>query len=556
MKVETFGDKLKVMRILLLNVGMQSTLEVKQALSGQGYEITADRSLTVDEVLALSPEVLITEATPSDLSCCAVISQIKASFDPQTLKIVMIVHGGALERARALDLGADDVVSFPFEPLEFAAKIRTQFRERQPELELEAKLKDSLQREHLAEIAVEALSGGTSVRRRSWLIPTILGLSAAAILAVLVTVISNGHSRKDTLQLKAEVARLNGGLLQQGELLRRTEQARASLTTSDPRGTREFLKAQTEEIRKKMAVDGDAEGESLKRQLQETQHRLSRLEDEGRVVETIVNTYGPSVCLLHVVVEFRDKDSGQVIRISADASGKSQVDEKGMVSLETDGAGPPLQLDAFGTGFLVVGDGRLLTNHHVAEPWLDDEGFKQLLDKGAVPFASSYTAYFPANSQGIPARVERISAQADLATLKLQTPAPPHTALLEIDDRSQASVTGDPVVLIGYPTGIEGILARAGSDVTRRVAENAQGVTQIVSQLAAEHLIRPTTTQGHIGDVLKDKIVYDAATTSGGSGGPLFNRNGKVIGVNFAALNDFGGSNLAVPVRYADELVK
>jgi S1-C subfamily serine protease/DNA-binding NarL/FixJ family response regulator len=556
MKVETLGDKLKVMRILLLNLGMQSTREVKQALSGQGYEITADRSLTVDEVLALSPEVLISEATPSDLSCCGVISQIKANLDSQTRKIVMIVHGGALERARELDLGADDVVSFPFEPLEFAAKIRTQFRERQPELELEAKLKDSLQREHLTEIAVEALSGATSVRRRSWLIPTILGLSAAAILVALVAVMSNGHSRKDTLQLKAEVARLNGGLLQQGELLRRTEQARSSLITSNSSGTRESFRAQTEEIRKKMVADGDAEGESLNKQLQETQHRLSRLENEGHVAETIVHTYGPSVCLVHVVVQFRDIDSGQVIRISADASGKSRVDEKGMMSLETDGTGPPLQLDAFGTGFLVTGDGRLLTNHHVAEPWWDDEELKQLLDKGAVAFASSYTAYFPASSEGIPAKVERISAQGDLATLKLQTPAPPHTAILEIDDRSQASVTGDPVVLIGYPTGIEGILARAGSDVTRRVAENGQGVTQVVSQLAAKHLIRPTTTQGHIGDVLNDKIVYDAATTSGGSGGPLFNRNGKVIGVNFATLSDFGGSNLAVPVRYADELVK
>jgi len=86
--------------------------------------------------------------------------------------------------------------------------------------------------------------------------------------------------------------------------------------------------------------------------------------------------------------------------------------------------------------------------------------------------------------------------------------------------------------------------------------ENAHEVTQVVSRLASQNLIRPTTTQGHIGDVLKDKIVYDAATTSGGSGGPLFNRNGKVIGVNFAILNGFGGSNLAVPVRYADELVK
>src|SRR6267378_6426523 len=148
------------MRILLLNLGPESTQEVTQALSGQGYELTTGRRLTVDEVLALSPEVLITEATPSDLSCCGLISQIKTGPDPRTLKIVMIVHGGALERARGLDLGADDVVSFPFEPLEFVARVRTQFRERQTELELEAKLKDALQREHVAETAVEALGGG------------------------------------------------------------------------------------------------------------------------------------------------------------------------------------------------------------------------------------------------------------------------------------------------------------------------------------------------------------------------------------------------------------
>jgi serine protease Do len=81
-------------------------------------------------------------------------------------------------------------------------------------------------------------------------------------------------------------------------------------------------------------------------------------------------------------------------------------------------------------------------------------------------------------------------------------------------------------------------------------------VSEIMSQVASQHLIRPTTTQGHIGDVLQDKIVYDAATTSGGSGGPLFNRNGKVIGINFAILKDFGGSNLAVPASYANDLLK
>ena len=550
------GDKVTVVRILLLNLGAESTQRVEQALSGQGYEITTSQSLMVDEILALSAEVLITEATPSNLSCCGLISQIKAGPDPRSPKIVMIVHGGALERARGLDLGADDVISFPFEPLEFAARIRTQFRERQPELELEAKLNDALHKEHMAESAIEALSGGMNAKRRFGLMPAIFVLGAAVILAALATVISNRHSRKDTLQLKAEVARLNGGILQQEELLRRAEQARASLIANDALGTRESLKAQTEQIRKKMAADGEVDDESLKGQLQQTQNRLNRLENEGRVAETIVHTYGPSICLLHVVVQFRDNDSGKLIRISTDATGKPQTDDKGMVSLDTEGTGPLLQLDVFGTGFLVARDGRLLTNHHVAQPWWSNDELKPLLEGGASAFVASYTAYFPGSLQGITAKLDRISAHADVATLKLETPPRPGTALLELDDRKEASVSGDPVVLIGYPTGIDGILARAGSDTTRKVVENAHEVTQIVSQLAAQHLIRPTTTQGHIGDVLPDKIVYDAATTSGGSGGPLFNRSGKVIGVNFATLSDFGGSNLAVPVRYADELVK
>src|ERR1700680_1317813 len=263
------------MRILLLHLGAESTQEVKQALSGQGYEVISERSLNVDEILALAPELLITEATPSNLSCCGVISQIKASPDPRRLKIVMIVHGGALERARGLDLGADDVVSFPFESLEFAARIRTQFRERQPEVELEAKLKDALQREHLAESAVEALSGGTTAKRSFWLISVIVVLSTAAVLAAFATIISNRHSRKDTLQLKAEVARLNGGLLQEGELVRRAQLERDSLNASSGPVTREALRAQTEQIRKKMATDDDGDSESVKKQLQETQKSLN-----------------------------------------------------------------------------------------------------------------------------------------------------------------------------------------------------------------------------------------------------------------------------------------
>jgi S1-C subfamily serine protease/DNA-binding response OmpR family regulator len=549
------------MRVLLLNLAAEPLAQANQALSGQGYEIVAENGLNVDQVLALTPEVLVTEAEPADLTCCGLITSLKSRPDTRLMKIVMIVHGDSLERARALDLGADDVTPFPFEAAEFAARIRTQFRARQSEEELKTMLKFAVQREDIADLAVESLKEDVATKRRSWLIPAIFTLSAAAVIATLTMLVSNHRSRKDALQLKAEIARLNNGLGQQGDLFRLTQQARNSIeaqTRSDS-ATRDSLKAQSEDLRKKMAAAGGADADTLKQQLTETQNRLKLLENEGKIAETIVHSYGPSVCLLHVVVEFLDKSSGKPIQIAVDSLGKPQVDEQGMVQLDAGGDGPHLQIDVFGTGFLVRRDGRIITNHHVAEPWWKNDELKELLDRGAAAYVLSYKAYFPGDSTGITAKLGRISTDADVATLQLETPAPPKATLLELDERKDASVTGDPVVLIGYPTGIEGILARAGSDVAQKIEENtksAQNVTQIVSQLATQQLIRPTTTQGHIGDVLQDKIVYDAATTSGGSGGPLFNRNGKVIGVNFAILKGFGGSNLAVPVRYANELLK
>jgi len=470
----------------------------------------------------------------------------------------MVVRGGALERARALDLGADDVISAPFETLEFAARVRTQFRERQPELELRSKLKQAEEKEHLAGIAVETLSGGAVTRKRLWVLPTLIVLCVLAVAAALVTSLTYRRSRTDTLQLKAEVARLNRGVVQQSDLLRRAEEERHALDAQGKTDSaaRESLLAQSEELKKKMAgAGGNGDGE-LRKQLLDTQGRLNRLESEGKFAETIVKSYGSSVCLLHVVVEFLDRGTGNSILIAVDSLGKPILDDKGNVQLDISGNGPHLQLDVFGTGFLVRNDGRLLTNHHVAEPWWGNDELKTLVEHGASAYALSYTAYFPGSQKGITAKLDKISAQADVATLRLDGGLPAHSTLLDLDDRKDASVAGDAVVLIGYPTGIEGILARAGPEAAKEITGNNSEVRQIVSQLAAQKLIRPTTTQGHIGDVLQDKIVYDAATTSGGSGGPLFNRNGKVIGVNFAILNGFGGSNLAVPVKYAKELLK
>lgn len=537
------------MRLLLVNVSDESVAAVTQALAGQGYEITAKNGLTVDELLALSPEVLITEAAPSDLSCCGLVVQLRSRpVTEAPLKIVMIVRGGALERARALDLGVDDVVSFPFDAAEFAARIRTQFRERLPEEELQTRLKYAAATENY--VAAE--------KRRAWLTPAILVIGLIAALAAFVSYFSLRHASKEALEMRAEIAQLNYGVGQQSLLLKRVEQTRDSMDAQSRAvaGARESLQAQSKSLRAQMASAEGTQLESLQKQLKATEQRLTLVEDEEKFAETIVRDYGPSVCLLHVVVEFRETASGQQVRVLLDSHGQPQINQSKMLQLGTEGSGPPLRMDVFGTGFLATPDGVLLTNHHVAEPWWKNDDIKQLTDQGATAYVQSYEAYFPGSTKGMPAKLDHVSSDADLAVLKLDRAPPAGAEVLKINGAPSAAVPGDPVVLIGYPTGIDGILARAGSDVANKIAAQDQDVDQIMTQLAADKLIRPTTTQGHIGDLLNGEIVYDAATTSGGSGGPLFNRDGEVIGVNFAILKGFGGSNLAIPARYASQLLQ
>src|SRR5262245_33885998 len=436
------------MRLLLLNLAPQSSESVNAGLAGQGFEVLQQHTLDVGEVEALQAEVLVTEASPADLTCCGLIVQLKARETTKSIRILMLVEGGALERARALDLGADDVMSSPFEPAEFAARIRAQFRDRAPAEELRAKLKEAEQREHLAEIAVETLSGGVVTRKRVWVLPAIFALCVLTVAATFITSFSYRKTRKETLQLKSEIARLNSGILQQGDLLRRAEQARLTLNASPDSAARATLQAQSDELKKKMAASGGSDDADLRRQLMETQDRLSRIESDGKVAETIVKTYGSSVCLLHVVVEFLDRSTGKPLLIAVDQLGKPVLDDKGNAELALEGNGPHLQLDVFGTGFVVRKDGRLLTNHHVAEPWWGNDELKPLIENGAKPYALSYMAYFPGKAQGFSVKLDHISSQADVATLQLEGGLPPQVSLLDLDDHSDASVAGESVVLI------------------------------------------------------------------------------------------------------------
>jgi S1-C subfamily serine protease len=238
------------------------------------------------------------------------------------------------------------------------------------------------------------------------------------------------------------------------------------------------------------------------------------------------------------------------------SSGEPATDEHNNPLVSLTGSGPEVHLDVFGTGFLASDAGRILTNHHVAEPWWQNDDLKEMLDQGVEPVIAEMTAYFPGIPNGIPANTEKISSAADVAVVKANVSGL-NIRQIALADGRRAAVSGGPVVLLGYPTALDAILARAGTETLQAIATTTKGdPKQVMEELARRNLIRPTTTQGHIGAVLPDKIVYDAQTTSGGSGGPLFNNEGKVIGINFAVLREFGGSNFAIPVSYGKSLLR
>jgi serine protease Do len=125
-----------------------------------------------------------------------------------------------------------------------------------------------------------------------------------------------------------------------------------------------------------------------------------------------------------------------------------------------------------------------------------------------------------------------------------------------MDPSRRAAVPGRPVVVVGYPTGLEAILAKADAAVVRQILEGTTNPERVTEALSRRGLIRPSTTQGHIGDVTRTDIVFDAPTTEGGSGGPVFNKEGSVIAVEYAVLQRFGGNAFGVPIHFATELLK
>lgn len=206
-----------------------------------------------------------------------------------------------------------------------------------------------------------------------------------------------------------------------------------------------------------------------------------------------------------------------------------------------------------GTGF-VVAEGLMATNRHVAEPWFEDEEAARLMRRGARPRLEKLIAFFPGLKQGVELTQASVSAEDDLAVLRFD-PAQLTVSLTPLRLAQTPGAPGDPVVVVGYPMGTAAMVAKSPRPVYRRLARRTDEMA-VASELASLSLIRPSATFGYLGDVVHEKLIYDAVTAHGGSGGPVFNARGEVIGVNTAYLDGFSGSTLGVSVTALRPLVE
>jgi DNA-binding response OmpR family regulator/S1-C subfamily serine protease len=545
----------KAAKLLVVESDEALREQIVAVLRDAGYEVSTDYQRGMKAILAFDPDAMVLGADPPQLDCCDLVSEIKGSEQTHNIRIVMLSPGGSAERTRGLDLGADDVMSLPFDSHELLSRVRLQLRDKLVVDGFRERLRLAEENRNATQQVMTAVNEERQTVR-------IGGLTAIAVLVVaaLVFLFLYRRSQEQNTRVYAAITRLQTGVLTEQQLMERSRRAleggeHGPSPLSDPQEVQ--LQRKSEDLRSQIAASRAENTSALQNQLAAVETRLQKLETEGKVAQTIIQSYEPSVCLIHVVLAFREHTTGLRLHYAEmTSSGLPKTDEHNNPLLSLTGSGPEVHLDAFGTGFLASASGQILTNHHVAEPWWQNDELKEMLDQGLEPVIADMTAYFPGVPHGIPINTEKISSAADIAVVKADV-SQLGIKQIALADGRRSAVSGGPIVLLGYPTALDAILARAGAETLQSIATASKGdPKKVMEELARRHLIRPVTTQGHIGDVLPDKIVYDAQTTSGGSGGPLFNDEGKVIGINFAMLREFGGSNFAIPVGYGKSLLK
>lgn len=292
--------------------------------------------------------------------------------------------------------------------------------------------------------------------------------------------------------------------------------------------------------------------DELDQKVSANQSRLQALESDTGAIPRVIAQSFRSVAFLQVAYGLRDIESGAMLRHVLGPGGLPVLLPTGRPMLSMKGDGPIAEIQVTGTGFLIEEAGILISNRHVARPWESGTGLGGLSGGRLEPVLLKFIGYLPGTTEPMAIEVLKVSDDADLAMLRFSDP-PDGLAGLTLARDPPAS--GDDVILMGYPTGLRSMLARSGPLFLDDLkAAKDVDFWSVAQRLSNAGMIAPLASRGIVGKVTPDAIVYDAETTHGGSGGPVLNRDGKVVAVNAAILPEFGGSNLGIPVKWLREL--
>ena len=274
--------------------------------------------------------------------------------------------------------------------------------------------------------------------------------------------------------------------------------------------------------------------------------RIDALEALNEAGRNIVRSAEPSVVFLQGSYGWIAPD-GRPLKVMLGPDGRPLRGAGGGYITGLDAEGPAWSSEFTGSGFIAGSDGLIVTNRHVARPWSVDEDADALEARGLVP-QLRLRVYAPGVSTPFDAQFLAASPSSDLALLSAPDLAGKAEPLLL---SSLPPGAGDEILVLGYPAGINALLARSGSVFVNSLRESHPDFWSVAEQLAESDLIRPLASRGIVGQVTPASVVYDAETTRGGSGGPVLSLSGEVVAVTYGVIEGFGGSNLGVP---ADEV--
>jgi DNA-binding response OmpR family regulator/S1-C subfamily serine protease len=534
------------------------------ALTEAGFNASAFTTSheVIEAVHQSSAELVLLDASILNQAAREILTAIRSSAASATVRAIFLVGPQPDERSAALDFGADDAISRPWDHAELLSRIRAQLRAQNVERELRRKMRIAEETQQFTNTAFEALAVTEKMSKdafsldRSLKVGFVSVFVVAAIMAAVYFLFAHNAQTKAT-QANKIILQLEGNLINQQDLIAEVRKLRATQTPDATAGTSKVeLQQQANDLKSKMATAGGDDLGTLQKELADTNARLKRVEQQGDAAQSLIPANVESVCLLHVAVAFADQKSGQRLHYAGlNPQSEPLKDSSGNPIIELGGPGPEVRMDVFGTGFLAGPGGRVITNRHVAEPWWKNDDISAITSQGVQAQISSIRAYFPGDPRAFSAEIQTISKDADLASIAvdMQNLKRP---VLSIDAQKNAAQPGQSIVLMGYTTGLAALLARTDEDTAQQIiTRGGNDISEVLDELAHRGLIRPIITQGHIGDVLPDKIVFDAQTTSGGSGGPLINQQGEVVGVTVAVLKGFGGSNFGIPIRLSQPLL-